>query len=267
MRSHFFAAILIFLLILPKGVGGEEPDFPFRPGEELTFRARWGFIPAGEAVLRVLPMETVNGVKSYHFVMTARTYPYIDIFYKVRDRIDSFTNADMTHSILYKKRKAGKSKRDVVVRFDWERHEAQYANFGQSTPKVGILPGTFDPLSLFYAFRLNDLEVDKEFKTPVTDGKKYVMGKAKVKKRAFVTVESGTYDTYLVEPSTEHIGGVFEKSKNAKLEIWVTADELRMPVKIRSKLAVGSFIAELISARGVLKDISGPHPGKAKHRD
>ena len=82
--------------------------FPFHPGERLTFQVRWDFIPAGEAVLEVLPIETVNTIRSYHFVMTAKTYEYIDFIYMVRDRMDSYTDAGMTHSILYKKEKKGR---------------------------------------------------------------------------------------------------------------------------------------------------------------
>jgi len=63
----------------------------------------------------------------------------------------------------------------------------------------------------------------------------------------------GTYDTFLIEPEIEHVGGVFEKSKNAKIQVWVTADRRRMPVKIKSKVVVGSFVGELVSATGLEK--------------
>jgi hypothetical protein len=56
--------------------------------------------------------------------------------------------------------------------------------------------------------------------------------------------------TPLLEPDLEHIGGVFEKSKNAKLMVWVTADEARIPVKVKSEVIVGSFVAELIKVEG-----------------
>ena len=62
---------------------------PFHPGEKLTFILKWEMIPAGEATLEVLPMEIFKGVKSYHFVLTAKSNNFIDIFYKVRDRIDA----------------------------------------------------------------------------------------------------------------------------------------------------------------------------------
>ena len=240
-------AVALTTIVFAEGSNAGTYEIPFSPGEKLTFQVKWAFIPAGEAVLEVLPFETVHGIKVFHFVMTARTLPFIDLFYKVRDRIESYTDSGMTHSILYKKKKQGKSKRDIVVTFNWEKQEAVYSNFGKKIKPVSLLPSAFDPLSVFYAFRLQELRENKEFKNPVTDGKKCVMGKARVIKREKITVASGSYDTYLIEPELKHIGGVFKKSKNAKLHIWVTADNRRIPVRIKSKVKVGSFVAELSS--------------------
>ncbi len=78
-----------------------EIDFPFYPGEKLTFQLRWSLIPAGKAVLEVLPMETINGIKSYHFVMTAKTNSFVDVFYKFRTRIDAYTDIKMTCTLGY----------------------------------------------------------------------------------------------------------------------------------------------------------------------
>ncbi len=225
-------------------------SLPFSPGEKLTFQVRWSFIPAGEAVLEVLPVETIAGVRAYHFVMTARTYPFIDVFYKVRDRIDSYADTQMTHALLYKKRNRGRRIRDVVVTFDWEKKEAQYSNRGERALPISLLPGSFDPLSVFYAFRCHELTENSQIQASVTDGKKCVVGDATVISRETITVASATYDTYLVEPDLKHIGGVFQKSPRAKLKIWVTADSKRMPVKVKSKVVVGSFVAELIAPEG-----------------
>ncbi|NIR16192.1 MAG: DUF3108 domain-containing protein [Desulfobacterales bacterium] len=225
----------------------KENRVPFSPGEKLTFQVRWAFIPAGEAVLQVYPIETMNGRKVYHFALSARTYPVIDLIYKVRDRIDAYTDEKLTHSILYKETKEGKRKKKVVVHFNWEKGEAQRSNFGEKRAPIPVKPGTFDPLSVYYALRLHDLKENMEIEKPLTDGKKWILGRARVVKREKVTVLSGTYDTYLVEPNLEHIGGVFKKSKDAKLQIWVTADARRIPVKIKSKVAVGSFVGELMS--------------------
>ncbi|MGD8845590.1 MAG: DUF3108 domain-containing protein, partial [Desulfobacteraceae bacterium] len=39
--------------------------------------------------------------------------------------------------------------------------------------------------------------------------------------------------------------------KDAKLRVWITADEKRIPVQIKTKVKVGHFIGELVSAEGV----------------
>ncbi len=237
--------------ICGSGIGGNaiEKAPPFLPGEKLTFKLKWMFITAGEAVLEVLPFETINNVKSYHFVLTVKSTPFVDHFYKVRDRIDAYMNAELTHSVLYKKdQQEGKRFRDEVVEFDWKRKKAQYSNFKERRKPIAILPGCFDPLSAFYYVRLVDLKENSVVERPVTDGKKCVIGQATVIKRETLKVGSETFDTYLIEPDLKHVGGVFEKSKDAKIQIWVTADKRRIPVRLKSKVVVGSFVGELVSA-------------------
>jgi hypothetical protein len=153
----------------------------------------------------------------------------------------------MSHALLYKEKKEGKRSKEVYITYDWEKQQVQYTEDGEKRDPITLIPGAFDPLSVFYFFRLHELKENMEIATPVSDGKDCVMGKARVIKREKVKVAAGEFDTYLVEPSMEHIGGVFQKSPDAKLQIWVTADERRLPVKIKSKVAVGSFSAELDS--------------------
>ena len=250
-----FAAVFLTALVFCEKIKAEDISFPFNPGEKLTFALKWAFVPAGEAVLEVLPVEIVNGNKSYHFLLTAKSNEFIDYFYKVRDRIDAYTDIKMTRSILYKKNQLeGKTHRDIVVQYNWAKYKAQYSNFNEKREPIDLLPGSFDPLSSFYYARLFDLKEDLVIERPVTDGKKCVIGKLTVIKRETIKLKSGTYDTYLVEPDIKHIGGVFDKSKNAKIQLWVTADHRRMPVKIKSKVVVGSFTGELVSATGLKGD-------------
>jgi hypothetical protein len=192
-------------------------------------------------------METLDGRKCYHFTMTSRTYEFVDAFYKVRDRMDAYTDESMTRSLLYKKTQDGKRKRRITVNFDWDKLESRYSNFDERGEPVAILPGSFDPLSVFYAFRLFQLKEGQELRASVTDGRRCVAGKAKVIRREKIKVKNTLYDTFLVEPDLEQLGGVFEKSKDAKLQIWVTADGASIPVRVKSEVLVGSFVAELVS--------------------
>ncbi|MFC1884583.1 DUF3108 domain-containing protein [Thermodesulfobacteriota bacterium] len=252
--QYVFLFILFFIwaFAYSQKVSADDQHLPFRPGEKLTMNVKWGVIPAGQATLEVLPHKEINGVKTNHFVLTVRTTPFIDFFYKVRDKIDSYTDMKMSRSILYMKQKRGRGKKDIVVKFDWEKKEARYSNLRRKGKRrnrkpVPIPPGTYDPMSVFYAFRLQDLEQGKELECPVTDGKKCVIGKAKVIKREKIIIAGQTFDTYLVKPDLEHLEGIFEKSKNASLKVWVTADKRKIPVRIESEVIVGSFIGELES--------------------
>ena len=247
----FIAIAFMIILGFAEDVKAVEKSLPFQPGEKLIFQAKWGIIPVGEIILEVLPPATVNGARSHHFAITTKTYSFMDIFYKIRDRSDAYTDTNMTHSILYTKESKGKHPRNVVVNFNWEKHEATYSNFEKKMKPIAILPGSFDPLSIFFIIRLHDLKESLEIEVPVTDGKKCISVKATVLKREKIKLASKTYDTYLVEPNIESISNIFKKSKDAKVRIWFTADERKIPVKIKSRLGVGSFIFELVSAGGI----------------
>jgi hypothetical protein len=222
-------------------------SMPFAPGERLRFRLRWTVVPAGEAIMEVLPFKTINGQKAYHFRLTAKSNLIVDQIYKVRDRIDAFASKDMTCAILYHhKQHEGDNRKNVEVRFNWKKDTALY-NDGQTNNEIPIKPGTFDPLSVFYYSRLADFDADGRIQRPVSDGKKCVQGQARIVKKETIKVLCGWYDTYLIQPDLKHVGGVFEKSKDAKISIWVTADERRIPVKIASKVSIGSFVGELVA--------------------
>ncbi|MDY6789815.1 MAG: DUF3108 domain-containing protein [Thermodesulfobacteriota bacterium] len=256
LRSFFPWVIIFFITFsfFPCHATTNSADFPFSPGEKLTFNLKWCFIPAGEAVLEVLPMENISGIWAYHFALTVKTNPFFDAIYKVRDKIDSYADIDMTRSILYKKSQAGrKHQRDVVVNFNWDKNEAQYSNFGRKRNPVSLLPGSFDPLSIFYYSRMCDFNNQIILQRPVTDGKKCVIGTGEVIKRETIKLKTGKYDTYLLQPELKDLSGVFRKSENATIKIWLTADKRKIPVRIKSNIVIGSFVGELVPPEDVAK--------------
>ena len=194
----------------------DQTRLPFQPGEKLTFELKWTMVPAGQATLEVKPIKQVDGNDAYHFRLSARTNRFVDAFYKVRDRIDGYTDMDITRSVFYAKRqREDKTQKNVVVRFDWNSQSAEYTEFLKRAKKgpVALMPGAFDPLSIFYYTRKQSLQVGEELQRPVTDGKKCVLGKAKILRREKITVPAGEFDTFLMVPDLKHVGGVFKKSK------------------------------------------------------
>lgn len=243
---------------------GAEP--PFCPGERLDFSLRWQGVPAGQASLEVMPPAVAEGQPALHLRMTARTNSFVDVFYAVRDQVDAYTAPDLSRTLLYEKRqREGSYERDIAVRFFWDRSQAQYANQvnGPKEP-ILIMPGTLDPLSIFFGFRTTDIQEGAVYTAPVTDGVKCVIGSATVTGRETVSVPAGEFDCFVVEPELRHIGGVFKKSKDAQVRIWITADRRHMPVMVSSKVVVGRFYAVLTDYRrprcGSLAGAPAPSP-------
>lgn len=246
-----FVTGLLILSACFSPVLAEGIEHPFQPGEKMHYVLKWGAIPAGEATLEVHEMDEIQGVEAYHFVMTARSNSFIDVFFKVRDRIDSYADAGMNHSLYYKKDQLeGKTRRDIKVDFDWEKNQSTYVNLDTEPKVISLLPGSFDPLSVFYFSRLLDLHEGGEFEQPVTDGKRNMMGVLRVTGKEKIAVEAGTFDTLVLEPDLKQVEGVFSKKLNARIKLWVTNDERRLLVKMKSKVKVGSFNAELVSLEG-----------------
>jgi hypothetical protein len=244
LSKRFFFLLALGLLLFSPPV--RAADVPIVPGEKLTFLLRWEFVPAGEASLTVGPVTEIDGQPAFHFTMTTKTNKFLDMFYKVRDRVDSYTDLAMTRSLYFKKKqREGKTRRNVTVTFDWDNNLAVYTNNNKKRDPLELLPGAFDPLGIFYFVRSAKLEKGLTLERPVSDGKKCVIGIGHIVKRETITVPAGTFDTFLIQPDLKDVGGVFEKSDDANIHIWVTADERHIPVKIQSRVVVGRFMGEL----------------------
>ncbi len=226
---------------------------PFTPGEKLKYALRWENIPAGELRLEVLPITTINGKPAYHFVMQAKSNSAVDLFCKIRDRIDAFADIHMNRSVHYmKEENGGRGLRNEEIRFDWTNGTAQFRDLSSTREPIALKPGSFDPLSAFYYTRMAISGPTSAVKRPVTDGKRSFVGNARVIGREKVTLQNGrSYNTLIIKPNIGLLGGVFKGDKKAKLRIWITNDEKRVPVQIKVKVKIGHFIGELVSAEGV----------------
>lgn len=240
--------VLIFVIGKPCYAIDKDKNLLFPIGEKLTLEIKWGVIKAGTAVLEVLPEKHINGEKSRHFALNVKTSSLVNCFFKIRDKFEAYTDLDVTRSILYRQKADGTKKKDVVVNFDWDKKQARYSNFGNKREPIDIYSGSYDPLSAFYGMRIHDFNGKTEIVFPITDGKKSFIGKAKIVRKEIIKLNGTTYDTYLIEPELVHFDGVFKKSKDPELKIWITADERKLLVKIKCKVIVGSLVGKLVSA-------------------
>ena len=113
MKRILIISFLVLINFATNGIASDHTS-PFYPGEKIKFEVRWSFIPAGEGILETLPIEDYEGIPSYHFVFTAKTNEFVDLIYKVRDRVESYVDTGMTHSMFYAKKHKGGSHKEVV---------------------------------------------------------------------------------------------------------------------------------------------------------
>ena len=231
---------------------GARHDVPFKAGEVLSYKMTWMGIPVGSASFVVRKDMTWRGQPAWHFEMKARTNKYADAIYKVRDHMHSWVQPDMRRALHHtKKQREGSYHRDVTLRFDWRRKQAVYRNQWRAFRPRPIFADTFDPLGLLYGFRCQRFDKPGKVWMSATDGLKTVRAEVRVLGLEKVSVGDHEIDAWHVVPELKDVGGIFERSPGAQMDVWFSADERRLPVKLKSKVIVGSFTATLVEARGL----------------
>jgi len=224
-------------VILPSPGGTEiipAPRNPVQPGEYLKFAVNWGIINGGNAYLGVPEQKQVDGHEALHLVARAESNGFISRFYKVRNRIDSWWDVADRRSLRYSEnRREGKYRSETDIVFDHDRRVATYKD-GETFP---IPPDVQDALSSFYYTRFQALPVGGSIVFDYHASKKNKPLEVKIIGREHVKVPAGEFDCVAVEPVL-NAGGIFRNE--GRLVIWLTDDERRMPVLMRSKVTIGS---------------------------
>jgi hypothetical protein len=214
----------------------------FGAGERFEFSVGYGMIKAGTAVMEIPEIVKLDGRKCYHIVSTAQSNKVFSVFFKVDDKVESFMDMYGLYSLRYDKHiREGKFKADASMIFDQNNHLAIYHS-GKDTFQVPDY--VQDVLSAFYFVRTQDLQVGKSiFIDNHTDKKTYSL-EVKVLRKERMKVEAGEFDCVVVEPLLK-TPGLFEQK--GSLTVWLTDDEVKMPVLMKSKVFIGSISTELVS--------------------
>jgi hypothetical protein len=244
--TPFLAGILFTVASLVGAANPPAPKLRDLVGERLEFRLKWQGISAADATLEVFGGEQGQVL----FRATARTIGLADLLYPVRSQIDSTVWIDGFLADRYIKtgqEGRGDTREVEELVFDLEGGSAQLSEDGELRDPVEVPRDVKDPFSAFYAFRVSEPDENGTLELTITDGKRVKDGKVRIVGREQVKTPAGTFDTFKIAPDIEGLGGVFRKSPGATLFIWVTDDEWRRPVMMRSKVSVGSFTARLTS--------------------
>jgi hypothetical protein len=223
-------------------------DPVFKVGEQLNYRLKYGFFTAAEADLKVENTDIkYDGHPAYHIVVEGKTAGSFDVFYKVRNRYESYVDQKTLLPYYYaENRHEGSWKHSDKVTFN---HESDKITANKGTyPYTGKV---FDFVSAYYFARTIDISKmhvgDKfELKYFLDDGINSLgityVGKEKV------TCSMGTFNCLKFNP-TIIPGRIFKK--NSKLYLWITDDDNRIPVKAQVEVILGSITMDLTGAKGL----------------
>ena len=237
----------LFLAAAPPA-GGEEASLPFGPGERLTMRISYARLLGGRAHLSV---EKGEGESRFRFVATAKSEGFFAWLF--RFRVDDRTVAEWDPVTgcslgIEKHLREGRAHREQRVVFDPATGRAEVEDAKVAQKAFDLPPCILDVLSAFFVARVRGIEEAQPLRLPVFDnGKSYVL-EVRFLGRERLDLPSPLgrrVPTIVVEPVLAEGTGLFVKE--GRLKLWLTDDGRRIPVRMRSKVAIGSVTAELES--------------------
>jgi len=216
------------------------PDvLPFGVGERLHFSIDYGVINAGGATMEIVGSRRIVGTECFDIRTEAKSNAFFSKFYKVWDRAQTFMDVETLLPWRFEKRQQeGSYRKELVIKFDRGGSFARYENGDE----VMMHPFAQDELSAFYYLRILPLEVGRDVLIDNHTNRKNYPLKVIVHTRETIEVSAGKFDCFVIEPVIRE-GGIF--TAKGTLTIWITADERRMPVQMRTKIAVGAITASL----------------------
>ena len=243
--------IIIFLLFI--GTVFSQKKEAFKSGEWLRFKMSYsGFLKAGTAELS-LNEEVLNGKKIMHATGVGETSSIISWFFKVNDNYQSYFDKKTGMPYIFKRKiNEGGYKKNKVLTFNEEKKEVKVED--KRKKKTTIIPNISnvqDMISAFYFLRNFDtknmksgdeIELDMFF-----DEKKYPF-KLRFLGSEILSTDFGKIKTQKFMPIVQ-AGRVFKA--NESVSIWITADDNKIPLKLKADLAVGSLRADLDAYKGL----------------
>lgn len=221
----------------------------FQTGEVLQYKLRYGFITAAEATIKVLNNDLkFDNKPTYRLSVDAHTSGTFDIFYKVRDRYDSYIDKETLLPYFYQENiRESSYRRQDKARFN-QAGQKVVSNRGTfSTPTNQ----TFDLVSAYYFARsldVSNLKIGDKFKLNYFLQDEISALEIEYIGKEVVKTELGNIRCLKFSPSIKP-GRIFKK--DSRLYLWVTDDANRVPVKAQVEILVGAVTMELKSASGL----------------
>lgn len=215
---------------------------PFEAGENLTYDVRFGSLRVGTGRMRVVGIENIRDRPAWHVLFTLSGGTF---FYQVDDVYESWMDVLTLNSLRYVQNQ-DQGSRERKRTFEIFPERAVYNEVFKKNREMPSVANPLDDGSFLFYIRTVPLEVGKtyEFNRYFKPDRNPVVIRVLRKER--VRVPAGTFDAIVLQPIIK-TSGIF--SEGGQAEIWLTDDDKRMMVQMRSRLSFGSLNLYLKSYR------------------
>jgi hypothetical protein len=205
---------------------------PFDVGEHLVYDAKFGAIKVGTARMVVSEITTLRGREAWHttFRVSGGTF-----FYKLDDRYESWFDT-RTFASLRHVQDVDQGSYERTRTFEIFPDRRMYTE-NESEERESVAE-PLDDGSFLYFIRTIPFSVGQTYnfnryfrpdRNPVT---------IRVLRKERVKVPAGTFDCVVIQPIIKS-RGIF--SEGGEAELWITDDDKRIMVQMKSKLKIGSL--------------------------
>lgn len=224
----------------------------FKVGETLTFEVKYGFVTAGIATMSIPKIKRISGRDAYNVTFEVNSVPSFDWIYKVRDRYESYIDVEGLFPWRFEQHiREGGYSRDFSAFFDQRKGKAKTSEGEYEIPIY-----VNDIISAFYLARTFDYSTMKNgdlihlknfYKDKVYDLDVRFLG------RETIEVAAGEFNCIIVEPLVKE-GGLFKSEGN--IIVWLSDDDNKIPIRVKTKVVIGSIDADLIKYEGISGKLS-----------
>lgn len=227
----------------------------FRLGEELRYKASFGFFPVGHAITRIdKAIHQMNGKPCYKIDAYGSTSDWISWVTKVDDNWGAYLDtATVSTQISYRRIREGRYRLDEMTHFDHKSRKAEVRvrdkKSGAYVPKKSFdIPAlASDLIGGFIHLRFIDFSRLKPGDTVSIAGfledTAYNL-KVAYKGKTVLDTKLGRIPCYELLPRMPD-NKLFD-GENA-IRVWISEDKNRIPVRIQAKMFIGSTGIDLES--------------------
>ena len=214
---------------------------PFGVGERLEYDVKFGKLRVGSGSMEVADVQEVRGRSTWHTIFQVRGGTF---FYRVNDQYESWIDRHTGNSLRFKQ-DLNEGRREVERAFEIFPERGVFQESGEDTTQASV-KNPLDDGSFLYFLRTIPLAVGETYtferyfrpdRNPVT---------IKVLRKERIGVPAGEFDAIVVQPVIK-TAGIF--SENGHAEIWLSDDENRIMLQMKSGLSFGSLNLYLKSYR------------------